>query len=97
MLMIESTIEKMNACQKPAIENPGTMYAANNTSPAFIISAKNPNVMKVSGRAIIEIIGRTSKFIIASTIAKINIDMIVVCTPGTIYATTPIETAASIH
>ncbi len=97
MFISERIIEKMNACQNPAIENPGTIYAASNTSPAFITSAKKPSVMKVSGNAIIEITGRTNRFITASTTAKINAGIIVVCTPGTTYEATTTERVASTH
>ncbi len=97
ILISESTIEKMKACQKLAIENPDTKYAANKTSPAFIISEKSPKVMKVNGSAISEIIGRMKRFINASTAANTNIGTMVVCTPGTIYAATPTKSAATIQ
>jgi len=97
MFISERIIAKMKACQNPAIENPGTIYAASNTIPAFITSAKKPSVMKVSGNAIIEITGRTNKFITVSTAAKIKAGITVVCTPGTTYVATTTERVASIH
>ncbi len=64
------------------------MYAANNTSSAFITSENNPRVIIVKGSVISKMIGRINRFIEARITAKIKAAIIVVCTPGTIYAVT---------
>lgn len=82
----ERIIENINACKKLLTKNPGTIYAANKISNAFITSENNPRVIIVKGSVISKMIGRINKFIAARITAKTKAAIIVVCTPGTIYA-----------
>lgn len=89
--MRESIIEKKNADQNDAIENPGTISAATITRTAFITSEKSPKVRIFIGSVRINMSGFINIFISAKTTASTRAPISVTSTPGRRYAVIMIQ------
>ena len=95
--MREKIIENQKAGQKPATENPGTMYEANITKSALITRENKPRVRIFTGSVNRKITGLIKTLMRASTTASTRAPRGVTLTPGIRYADIPITIAETIQ